>query len=177
MKYPVGTKLVCNDVNGVVVENFKLQHDICVQWETEDQAYSYDEEWLDENAVIDNTIQHPAYGYCPICGGKGISRERRIDGNDRCENGHTYQSRLSRPTAGKFKFNDEDRKTLEDAFEKALTKSKNPVLEFIDSYLCHGGFFNPEHMSHEKVRDLIMLCREEITRLEEYEWMYKDLQK
>lgn len=32
------------------------------------------------------------YGYCPRCGGAGISRERRPGGNDRCENGHSYPS-------------------------------------------------------------------------------------
>ena len=33
-----------------------------------------------------------AYGYCPRCGGLGMSRERRQNGNDRCENGHRYPS-------------------------------------------------------------------------------------
>lgn len=28
------------------------------------------------------------YGYCPVCGAKGISTERRINGNTTCENGH-----------------------------------------------------------------------------------------
>ena len=32
------------------------------------------------------------YGYCPRCGGLGINRERRLNGNDRCENGHSYPS-------------------------------------------------------------------------------------
>jgi hypothetical protein len=32
------------------------------------------------------------YGYCPECGAKGVMRERRPDGNDKCANGHTYQS-------------------------------------------------------------------------------------
>lgn len=35
------------------------------------------------------------YGYCPTCGGLGLSRERRPNGNDRCENGHEYPSRSS----------------------------------------------------------------------------------
>lgn len=35
------------------------------------------------------------YGYCPICGGIGRSRERRLNGDDRCENGHTYPSSKS----------------------------------------------------------------------------------
>jgi hypothetical protein len=32
------------------------------------------------------------YGYCPECGAKGVMRERRPDGNDKCANGHTYPS-------------------------------------------------------------------------------------
>lgn len=32
------------------------------------------------------------YGYCPMCGARGIARERRPYGNDRCENGHCYPS-------------------------------------------------------------------------------------
>ena len=35
------------------------------------------------------------YGYCPACGGLGLSRERRPNGNDRCENGHEYPSSSS----------------------------------------------------------------------------------
>lgn len=52
MKYEVGTKLICNEVKGEVVENVKLPGDICVKWETMDSIASYDEEWLDENAEI-----------------------------------------------------------------------------------------------------------------------------
>lgn len=33
------------------------------------------------------------YGYCPKCGIKGILRERRPNGNDKCMKGHTYPSR------------------------------------------------------------------------------------
>jgi hypothetical protein len=32
------------------------------------------------------------YGYCPRCGEPGVQRERRINGNDRCGNGHEYPS-------------------------------------------------------------------------------------
>jgi len=32
------------------------------------------------------------YGYCPECGAKGVMRERRPDGNDKCAKGHTYPS-------------------------------------------------------------------------------------
>lgn len=33
-----------------------------------------------------------SYGYCPQCGAPGITRERRINGNDKCGNGHIYPS-------------------------------------------------------------------------------------
>jgi hypothetical protein len=33
------------------------------------------------------------YGYCPRCGGLGRSRERRPNGDDRCEHGHKYPSK------------------------------------------------------------------------------------
>jgi hypothetical protein len=35
------------------------------------------------------------YGYCPVCLSRGISRERRPDGDDRCEMGHYYPSRAA----------------------------------------------------------------------------------
>lgn len=43
----------------------------------------------------------------------------------------------------------------------------NDVLERISQYLQAGGFFNPELMEHEKVLDLLIDCRSEITRLRE----------
>ena len=33
------------------------------------------------------------YGYCPKCGAPGCRRERRINGDDMCEQGHRYPSR------------------------------------------------------------------------------------
>lgn len=41
------------------------------------------------------------YGYCPICSCEGETRERRLDGDDRCQEGHTYPSRraLAAPKA------------------------------------------------------------------------------
>lgn len=50
------------------------------------------------------------------------------------------------------------------------------ILEAIQSYLGNGGLFNPEMMEHDKVRDLIIACREELTRLQKYksrmEWLH-----
>ena len=40
----------------------------------------------------------------------------------------------------------------------------------IDEYLSTGGLFNPEHMEHDKVRDLLMLVREYIKEIEYDNW-------
>lgn len=32
------------------------------------------------------------YGTCPQCGSPGVSREKRPNGNDKCEKGHMYPS-------------------------------------------------------------------------------------
>jgi len=47
----------------------------------------------------ESTEQDPVavYGYCPQCGAKGVMRERRPNGNDKCANGHTYPSSTSTP--------------------------------------------------------------------------------
>ncbi len=37
------------------------------------------------------TLQNP-FGFCPVCGEPGVSRERRPNGNDICTNNHTYLS-------------------------------------------------------------------------------------
>lgn len=39
------------------------------------------------------------------------------------------------------------------------------ILDRIQQYLSNGGLFNPELMEHDKVRDLLRDCREEITQL------------
>ena len=36
-------------------------------------------------------------GYCPVCGARGKKRECRMNGNDICEQGHTYPSRDALP--------------------------------------------------------------------------------
>lgn len=37
------------------------------------------------------------------------------------------------------------------------------VNDRITEYLSLGGLFNPEMMDHEKVRDLLIACRDELT--------------
>lgn len=50
----------------------------------------------DLRAIVSNgqePDETPGYGTCPQCGAQIVSRERRPDGNDRCENGHVFPSR------------------------------------------------------------------------------------
>lgn len=39
------------------------------------------------------TSESATYGSCPQCGAEVIGRERRMNGNDRCANGHTFPSK------------------------------------------------------------------------------------
>lgn len=48
---------------------------------------------------------------------------------------------------------------MEPAPPPSQTQWRN-LLERIDSYLENGGLFNPEIMEQEKVRDLILDCRD-----------------
>lgn len=45
--------------------------------------------FMDEPPIV----KKPGYGLCPLCGAPGKTRERRLDGNDTCVNGHTYPSK------------------------------------------------------------------------------------
>ncbi len=43
-----------------------------------------------------------------------------------------------------------------------MVRSSGNLVLRITEYLSTGGLFNPELMDHEKVRDLLMDCREEL---------------
>lgn len=53
-----------------------------------------------------------------------------------------------------------------DALNIGQQASRENILGRISDYLGNGGYFNPEQMDHEKVRDLIMACRDELAALE-----------
>ena len=44
--------------------------------------------------VNKNGVDDAPYGYCLVCGAKGVTRERRINGKDTCANGCSYLSRI-----------------------------------------------------------------------------------
>ena len=48
-----------------------------------------------------------------------------------------------------------------------MNSEQQELVGRIQSYLGNGGFFNPEMMEHDKVRDLIMDCRDYITTSQE----------
>jgi len=82
------------------------------------------------------------YGYCPVCGGKGVSRDRAYrDGNTRCVNGHEYASEKSLKTAEEFKdsglsttsgeqggFVTEPAKVIAEPIQKAAENPARPVV-------------------------------------------------
>ena len=39
------------------------------------------------------------------------------------------------------------------------------IAELLTEYCLHGGLYNPELMQHDKVRELLIDCRDEIARL------------
>ncbi len=50
------------------------------------------------NEVTETTAN--LYGFCPVCYAPGFMRERRLNGDDKCKNGHWYPSKdalLSQP--------------------------------------------------------------------------------
>ena len=67
-----------------------------------DQAYATEiaaikEALAEQETVLPGGGHVPAvpvavYGYCPECGGVGVMRERRPNGDDKCTNGHKYPS-------------------------------------------------------------------------------------
>jgi hypothetical protein len=60
-------------------------------------------------------------------------------------------------------------------WSRAMTSD---IVERITEYLSAGGLFNPELMEHDKVRDMVIQCRDEIESLRsrlaeaEYQWKY-----
>ena len=67
----------------------------------------YNAEHIDRDALItaiEEALAQPeqepvaVYGYCPECGEKGVMRERRPNGNDKCVKGHTYPSNTATST-------------------------------------------------------------------------------
>lgn len=42
--------------------------------------------------VTDAMKEDAPFGYCPECGVRGVQREKRINGDDKCAAGHTYPS-------------------------------------------------------------------------------------
>ena len=42
------------------------------------------------------------YGFCPHCARPGVERERRPNGNDKCDAGHCYPTAAAVPTRGRL---------------------------------------------------------------------------
>ena len=54
--------------------------------------------------------------------------------------------------------------------------SRERLVERITEYLSKGGLFNPEEMDHDKVRTLLIDCREHLSkekRQDDFWWGYE----
>jgi hypothetical protein len=50
--------------------------------------------WEEVVSGFISIVKKPSYyGHCPICGARVKTRERRINGNDTCMNGHVFPSK------------------------------------------------------------------------------------
>jgi hypothetical protein len=101
---PVAWLLTEKNINSLQVDSIqllinRLKHahhtDLCVRINGQDEWFQAD--WLKHMVRAtppQRTEQEPVavYGYCPECEAKGVMRERRPDGNDKCAKGHTYPS-------------------------------------------------------------------------------------
>ena len=91
----------------------------------------YNAEHIDRDALItaiEEALAQPeqepvaVYGYCPECGAKGVMRERRLNGNDKCANGHTYPSSKSTPP----QLEQEQEPVADDFFKMIADKNPKP---------------------------------------------------
>jgi hypothetical protein len=64
----------------------------CNQGRNCDCIYKGDMEMTEELIGMREGMLQAVYGKCPVCGVAGKTRERRLNGNDTCINGHTYPS-------------------------------------------------------------------------------------
>ena len=55
-------------------------------------------------------------------------------------------------------------------YKVRMNFNKTFLIERINEYLSNGGLFNPEYTNHDKVRDLLIDCREELIRMKDNKW-------
>jgi hypothetical protein len=65
----------------------------CILTETGQTLLRFFERHLAYSRYAETQPDNYPYGRCPECGNRGISRERRPNGNDECTHGHVYPSR------------------------------------------------------------------------------------
>ncbi len=86
-------------------------------------------------------ILRTPYGFCPICKAPGISRERRLDGNDRCSNGHIYKSRAALKSIEEEqpKQTEEGKSMTPDVYQKLAQRTecnqRNSLMRMTDSFI------------------------------------------
>ena len=84
--------------------------------------------------------QTKGYGVCPRCGAPGVSRERRIDGNDMCSNRHTYPSKEA------IEMSRSD--TVDKAYMEAINRGDEEMAQrLVDEWQAHRSM--PEDESEK----------------------------
>jgi len=98
------------------------------------------------------------FGFCPICGKPGKSRERRPNGDDRCEDGHAYPSSnaLMEPpekivTEHKFSVGDKVLITADIIGLRYL----NGTVATVDSVTAYGHYIIKQTLINEKYLTLV----------------------
>jgi len=86
-----------------------------------------------------------AYGKCPFCGSEVTMRERRIGGNDQCEQGHVYPSRMSILDRDPIEKKDENLPVVKTGVELESRAS--------DGKWTSGGSSAPSHPIAEKPKE------------------------
>ncbi len=104
------------------------------------------------------------YGYCPQCGAPGRSRERRINGNDKCENGHVYPSadRLNKPHVPPKRLIDINGDVITEPqhYHESLKWARHMVDVMEEDNIDRSDMMVIVHCLHEEMRFALTMLRD-----------------
>lgn len=142
--------------------------DAAIIGSSDDAAFSatFDDPDLDGDIDVPgqpdaDNLPAPAFGFCPICGRRGIRRERRKGGRDKCEGGHVYPSMMAlavNPLAGRAVFADDGRGRLAPpvaAFASDDADGRWVTIEGTHVFIRNGRIEKgPANLAGKKLSDL-----------------------
>jgi hypothetical protein len=127
--FPAKRQAAMDKINSYFDEVYKKMHEDRAMYNT---SWSKNGERIDPASVyLEEPAQEPVamYGHCPLCRAKGVSRERRLNGNDLCERGHIYPSRDS-ITPPKREWVGLTLDEIEELFQSAAGADEETVIRF-----------------------------------------------